>query len=61
MKTAVFYLSLKPAKDRVPVKVGTVTVYVRGESLGAGDVGRALDDAIPRPDETVMNSHEITA
>jgi hypothetical protein len=58
-KVAVFYVSRHPAPDRQPVTVGLATVYIRAEISWSLEVGQALDEAAPREDETVMNSHEV--
>jgi hypothetical protein len=60
MRYAIFYHSRKQGQDRVPVPVGlTVVSYVRAEVVDASDLEDALDKAAPRPDEAVMNTHEI--
>lgn len=66
MRAAIFYQSNTPAPDRHPIPLpGGGTTYVRveipteGDLEGRMDLDTALDCALPRKDENVMNSHEV--
>jgi hypothetical protein len=63
-KIAVFYVSRRDGKDKIPVSVGPVTfpprvVYVRAELVDAPSLEAALDKAKPRRGEAVMNTHYV--
>lgn len=64
-KAAIFYFSLKDAKDRQHVSAGPVRFslqiagYIRCEPVETNDLSTALDLARPRHDEVVMNAHWI--
>lgn len=60
MTSAIFYMSLHPGPGRVRIEQDGYVVYVR-MSLRLGlHMEEALDQACPRQDEAVMNTHDIT-
>lgn len=60
MRVGIFYLSHRPAWDRVtlPLPRGGM-VYLRMEEVEAEDESAAMDHAKLREDETLMNTHEL--
>lgn len=62
MKVGIFYFSRKPGKDRQRIVIdGRTWGYIRVELSDKLDLGEALDQASPRPDEAVMNTHVVAS
>lgn len=60
VKVAIFYLSFKRGQDRQRIVVdGQTWGYVRVQIVDAVDEVDGLDAAVPEPDETVMNAHQV--
>lgn len=67
MKVGIFYISYEPSLDGQPLFYdGGSRVTIRVEVIDCGGLGvhplqEALDMANPRPGESVMNAHYLTA
>lgn len=59
MRVGIFYFSLNPAEDRQKLMVGATPVFIRVTTVHTSTEEEALDLASPRPDESVMNTHDL--
>lgn len=59
MKCAIFYMSLKPGKDRQRITLDGQDLWIRVQLSDNADGEYGLRNAEPESGEMVMNSHPI--
>lgn len=64
MRVGIFYFSHRDGEGRSPVSLGLLTFpahvgYVRCEVVESDSEEDALDRAVCRPEETLMNTHAL--